>query len=331
MKKIIKRIGIIIGILLCIVSVLALCVLANTQLVVGAIQKMMYGNGSPNSYEPLYEAMEGYTDEGLYKISEIAYGDTYPNSYLDILYCGQDDAPTLFYFHGGGFFGGSKNMGDPMAANESTALLDDICKSGFNIVNVDYALVPDYHFPVPLVQMNEAIGFIIEHKDEYKLDMDEIVIMGSSAGAIMTAQYGAVLSNEEYAKLLDIEPAVSVNNIRAVVVDDAPLIYKEMNVACKILIGNYIKGSIFLSEEEIDSYECTRYINGSYPDAILLGSEYRSDMEEMTKQLRANGINYEFVDPYTEYGKVMPHCFVANERVDEIAAEAFERLLAFIK
>lgn len=41
------------------------------------------------------------------------------------------------------------------------------------IPNVDYALVPDYHFPVPLIQMNRAISFIDEHKDEYHINMDK--------------------------------------------------------------------------------------------------------------------------------------------------------------
>ena len=54
-------------------------------------------------------------------------------------------------------------MGDPMAATEATALLDDICAAGYNIVNVDYALVPDYHFPVPLIQANRAFAYIQEH------------------------------------------------------------------------------------------------------------------------------------------------------------------------
>ena len=34
-------------------------------------------------------------------------------------------------------------MGDPMAVGEATALIDDICAQGYNIVNVDYTLVPD--------------------------------------------------------------------------------------------------------------------------------------------------------------------------------------------
>lgn len=136
-------------------------------------------------------------------------------------------------------------MGDPMAANEATALIDDLCAQDFNIVNVDYALVPDYRFPVPLIQMNEAIRFIAGHSDEYNIDMDNVVLMGSSAGAIMAAQYATVISSPEYAALLGIDPALSIEQVAAVVVDDAPLVYDEMPRACKVLIGNYVKGSIY--------------------------------------------------------------------------------------
>lgn len=34
----------------------------------------------------------------------------------------------------------------------------------------------------------EAIRFIEEHKNKYHINMDNIILMGSSAGAIMTAQ-----------------------------------------------------------------------------------------------------------------------------------------------
>ena len=130
-------------------------------------------------------------------------------------------------------------MGDPMAANDTTALIDDLCAQGYNIVNVDYALVPDHLFPVPLIQMNEAIRFIAEHKNEYHINMDNVILMGSSAGAIMTAQYGTILSNPEYAALLDIEPALNLKQVSAVVIDDGPIDYRNMKLGCKTLVGNY--------------------------------------------------------------------------------------------
>lgn len=332
--KVLKVICIVLGILLILGIGLYFCVTTHTQLIVGLIQKGMYGDGSPNTFEPLNAPGEGVTAFGQYKINDIAYGTEYPNSYLDIIYPDSDvdmNRPTLFYFHGGGFFGGSKNMGDPMVANEATALLDDLCAQGFNIVYVDYALVPDYHFPVPLIQMNEAIRFIAEHKDAYHLNMDNVVLMGSSAGAIMTAQYGTVLSNPEYASLLGIEPALKLEQVSAVVIDDAPLVYDIMPLACKLLIGNHVKGSIYLNEDELNRYECIPHMTSDYPAAFLLGSEYRNDMIAMSEKLKEVGVAHVLVDPLAEYGEVKPHCFVANERIDPIATEAFGRLTAFLE
>lgn len=332
--KAVKVIGIILGILLALGIGLYLYLTTHTQILVGIIQKGMYGDGSPNSFEPLYTPGEGITAAGQYKINDIAYGTEYPNSFLDITYPDSNtetDRPTLFYFHGGGFFGGSKNMGDPMAASEATALLDDLCAQGYNIVNVDYALVPDYRFPVPLLQINEAIRFISEHKDKYHINMDNIILMGSSAGAIMTAQYGTVLSNSEYAALLSIVPALNKEQVSAVVIDDAPIDYRNMKLGCKMLIGNYVKGSIYLNEGELNSYESIPHMTSDYPAAFLLGSEYRNDMIAMDEKLKDAGVDHILVDPLAEHGEVKPHCFVANERIDPVAAEAFQRLTEFLK
>ena len=328
-----KVTGIVLSILLALGAGSYFYVTTQPQIVVGMIQKGIYGDSSPNSFEPLNTPGEGVTAIGQYKLNDIAYGTEYPNSFLDITYPDSNteiERPTLFYFHGGGFFGGSKNMGDPMAANEATALLDDLCAQGYNLVNVDYALVPDHHFPVPLVQMNDAIRFIAEHQDAYHINMDNIILMGSSAGAIMTAQYGTVLSNPAYAALLGIEPALNPEQVSAVVIDDAPIDYRNMVLGCKMLVGNYVKGSIYLNEDELNRYECIPHMTSDYPAAFLLGSEYRNDLIAMAEKLKEVEVEHILVDPLAEHGEEKPHCFVANERVDEIAKEAFDRMMAFI-
>ena len=177
--------------------------MTHTQIIVGAIQKLSQGTvNTKNLFSPLGDPTEGVKENGQYIITEIKYSDVYPNSYLDITYPNADmteQRPTLIYFHGGGFFGGSKSVGDPLAGSDATALLDDICAEGFNLVNIDYALVPEYHFPVPLIQANMAFQFLMEHADEYHLDMSRVVIMGSSAGAIMTSQLRGIISQPAYA------------------------------------------------------------------------------------------------------------------------------------
>ncbi len=330
-----RVLAMVVGGLLAVLVVLALVLATHTQIIVGAIQSLSAGTvKTTNTFEPEGEPMDAVRDNGQRIITEIAYADEYPNSFLDITYPDADTSvrrPTLVYFHGGGFFGGSKSMGDPLASSDVTSLLDDICAAGYNVVNVDYGLVPDCRFPVPVIQANQALAWCVAHADEYGLDMGDVTIMGSSAGAIITSQLGAVISNPEYASALGIEPALDPGQIRALVIDDAPLVYDEFSLGTKVLVGNYVRGTIFLSEEEVHLYDATQWVTLAYPPAVLLGSEYHNDMRHMDASLTEAGVAHELVDPLAERGLEMPHCFVASERADEVARDAFERTLAFLE
>ena len=326
---------IVLALLLAVPAIAALILMTHTQIIVGSIQKLSGSTvNTINSHEPLGEPMEGVKDNGQYIITEIKYSDNYPNSFLDITYPDEDredSRPTLIYFHGGGFFGGSKSVGDPLAESDATALLDDICAEGFNLVNIDYVLVPEYHFPAPLIQANEAFQFLIAHAEDYRLDMDQVVIMGSSAGAIMTSQLGSIITNPEYAEALEISPALKPEQITAVVLDDAPLAYEKFSMGTKVLVGNYVKGSIFLSREEVRKYNTILWVNSDYPPAVLLGSEYYVDMRDMDIAMTEAGVTHILIDPLAERGLQMAHCFVASERVDDVARDAFERMMEFLK
>ena len=333
--KTIRKILMVFIVILAVLAGGALYVLTHTQIIVGTIQKLSASTvNTANVYEPLGEPMEGLKDNGQYVVTEIKYSKDYPNSYLDITYPNKDrDAsnPTLIYFHGGGFFGGSKSVGDPLAESDATALLDDICAEGFNLVNIDYVLVPEYHFPDPLVQANEAFRFLMEHSEEYHLDMNKVVLMGSSAGAIMTSQLGSIITDTDYADSMGITPVLKPEQIKALVLDDAPLAYDKFSLGTKILVGNYVKGSIFLKREEIKSYNNILCVDSNYPPSVLLGSEYYVDMRDMDAALTKAGVVHELIDPLAERNMEMQHCFVASERVDDVAKDAFDRMITFVK
>ncbi len=326
---------ILLGILVAVPAIGASILLTHTQMIVGAIQKLSANTvNTINSYEPLAAPTAGVKDNGQYIMTEIRYSEHYPNSFLDITYPDEDrDAPrpTLIYFHGGGFFGGSKSVGDPLAGSDATALLDDICAEGFNLVNVDYVLVPEYHFPDPLIQANEAFRFLMDHAAEYHLNMNRVVIMGSSAGAIITSQLCSLITNPDYAQALDISPVLKPEQIMAVVLDDAPLVYDQFSLGTKVLVGNYVKGSIFLTRDEIREYNNILWITPDYPPAVLLGSEYHVDMRSMHDALTEANVSHEWIDPLAELNLQMPHCFVASERIDAVAKDAFDRMMSFIK
>ena len=43
------------------------------------------------------------------------------------------------------------------------------------------------------------------------------------------------------------------------------------------------------------------------------------------------GVVHELIDPLAERNVEMQHCFVSLERVDDVAKDAFDRMMEFIK
>ena len=74
----------------------------------------------------------------------------------------------------------------------------------------------------------------------------------------------------------------------------------------------------------------TLYLTANYPAAVLLGSEYRHDMEVMHEELNKLACEHLHIDPYIEHGLSKPHCFVSAERTDPIAKDAFDRMISFL-
>lgn len=54
-------------------------------------------------------------------------------------------------------------------------------------------------------------------------------------------------------------------------------------------------------------------------------------MRELDNKLKEVKVEHELIDPLAERGLQKPHCFVANERNDEVSKDAFNRMIKFIK
>ena len=336
--KAMKIIGIIVLIIVVLKIGMGILLDFNPQILIGLFQ----GYQNQNSYEPRFGATPSRTvkDNGILYLNDIKYADEYPNSYLDISYPNEnveEQRPTFIYIHGGGFFGGDKVAGDPLAVNnDSNYLFDSIVLEGYNLVNMNYALVPQYRFPVPEIQLNQAIKFLVEHADEYHLDMQNVIIMGQSGGAVLTGQYGAMLSNSEYAKLYNITPAISASDIKCLIIDDAPYAWEHFEKDSKRLLGNFISGNIYPSKEQLNMYDPTSHINGNYPKSFILGNNYNGngyayDMEKLSNKLKENNVEYEFFYSKYEDGTEPGHGYLSNLKNDKLAQKAYKKMMEFVK
>ena len=122
-KKALRIGGITIGSMIGVVGllvalILIITVITPTPLVTSMQKYSGMVSGDVNSFQPKAEPTKTTLSDGTLFLSDIQYGEKYPNSYLDIYIPNGDTKtkrPTLFYVHGGGFAWGDKIEGDPLA------------------------------------------------------------------------------------------------------------------------------------------------------------------------------------------------------------------------
>lgn len=256
--------------------------LMNADLYIRFSQKTGMVKGEVNSWQDKSRGIGAGKDpgDGLDLAGGIAYADTYPNSFLDIYRTEDSEGPKPVYFfiHGGGYAWGDKAEGDPLGASDGssggmTDVFRRLAKEGYAVVSINYALVPEYRYPTPLVQINEAVGFLKAHEDEYGLDMSRVVLSGGSAGGQLAGQYALLATDAEYAESCGIAPALEGNAVKGVVFRCAllePEHFDDVNTLLfKIMfrnlkIGYYQNGAEALAEADI-----TAHVSESFPPAFI--------------------------------------------------------------
>ena len=102
-------------------------------------------------------------------------------------------APVLIYFHGGGWVFGSKKAVNNARFN---AAFNHLREQGYAIISPSYTLAKSGKSPFPacIDDANHTLLWIEQNADKYNFDIDNIGIMGESAGAHigMMSSYGSV-------------------------------------------------------------------------------------------------------------------------------------------
>ncbi len=95
-----------------------------------------------------------------------------------------EKAPVFYYTHGGGWSGGRKET-----TFVEQSLFERLSREGFACVGVMYRLVKMWNKDDPVrmydcaVDCRDGLRFLKKHQDRLGLDMDRVVVFGSSAGS----------------------------------------------------------------------------------------------------------------------------------------------------
>lgn len=106
--------------------------------------------------------------------------------------------PVMINVHGGGWVTGDKKW----RAAQGQLFAD----MGMKVINLNYGLCPEYTYDKSVKHILLALRWLEDNAEQYDIDLDNVFIMGDSAGGQIACQICAVLHNKQFWERLGLEP-----------------------------------------------------------------------------------------------------------------------------
>ena len=73
-----------------------------------------------------------------------------------------------------------------------------LAAEGFTVIAPNYTLAPERTYPHAVRQLNDMHGYIQQNAKKFHVDPNKIILAGDSAGAQLSSQMAALITNPAY-------------------------------------------------------------------------------------------------------------------------------------
>ena len=163
-------------------------------------------------------------DENISEIKNISYiDDNLIEHKLDIYYRKDKKIkPIVIDIHGGGFISSYKEM-DSLFANY-------LAQRGYIVFNVNYRLAyPKFNVFDQIDDISNAVKWIIENASKYDGNIDDMYIVGHSAGGVLALAESLLCNDEKMRKDYNIENRNY--NYKGIILDCGALHFYDSSIA----------------------------------------------------------------------------------------------------
>lgn len=165
--------------------------------------------------------MAPFAPDGVTGVLDLQYAEAstqphvQPNGFtkLDVFYPeGTTEAlGTVIWTHGGAWVSGNKKF--------DRAYFELLASKGFTVVGLNYTYGPEAKYPTAVFELNQAHQYLLDHASELHIDPTRIVLAGDSAGAQLTSQIGALITDPDYATQMSFTPVLSAQQVKGLVLN----------------------------------------------------------------------------------------------------------------
>lgn len=257
-----------------------------------------------------------------YFTEDCGYIDGY--IYRPETYDGQTKLPVVFNFHGGG-------MVLKYCEQDGIYCQEIANKVGVAVVNVDYAVAPEFKFPLPIYSAYEFIEQVLENSETYSIQKDNCLLMGHSAGGYLSTALCILNDTKQKFQVKGL-----IANYAVLKQDTAPStrISKDIDKAIPISRMEQYHQWYFEKGEDT-THPLASPINAQghiFPPSLIISADYdslKNEEKQFAEKLRASGVKVK----YENFDEAM-HGFT-HEWFDEYhptqAKKAWALMQAFIR
>jgi acetyl esterase/lipase len=268
---------------------------------------------------------------------DVAYTPTAGTQKLNLyLPAGDGPFPVVVNIHGGGFTFGDRSM---VGAVVGQALLD----GGYAIASVDYRLSGEATFPAAVQDVKAAVRFLRANAAQYKLNPDQIVAFGFSAGGNLASMVGTTGDVAEFDDPALGNEGVS-SRVQAVIDWFGPTDFGQMDEQAKAqgcgtsdqthstassFESLYLGATVAESPELVQKANPISYITADDPPFLLQKGDQDCTVPVGQSQLLADALKAAGIDVRFDLLKGVGHGDSGSTLVFE-SAENVQVVLAFL-
>jgi acetyl esterase len=243
--------------------------------------------------------------------------------------------PVVVWTHGGAWLSGNK-----IDARPYYKLLAD---QGYVVVGLNYSLAPGKTYPSPLYQLNDAYTYLQANAARYHANTGKIVLAGDSAGAQISSQMAALITNPAYAREVGIRPTLAPSQLAGVVlfcgiykveklVEPDRTLPKIVSWGSDVTVWAYT-GSRDRTDPVIRQMSAYYHVNKDFPATFISGGNgdtlTKAQSVAFADELQSLGVNVTTLFYPKDHTPSLPHEYQFTLNND--GQQAFTQAVQFLR
>lgn len=264
------------------------------------------------------QALAKHVPPGIAEVRGLAYRSGDRDARLDVFFPadvarGRKSLPTIVWIHGGAWISGSRE--------DVANYLRILASYGYTTVGIDYSIAPGKRYPLPVIQANDALAYLVANASHLHVDSERFVLAGDSAGSQIAAQVANLITSPAYARAIGIAPALKVSQLRAAVLAcgaydlNLPDYDGQFGGFLHTVLWAYSGKKDFLDDPAFDLASVANHVTPQFPPTFLTagnGDGLEPQSRLLAERLLRQGVATDVLFYPADHAPALPHEYQFN-------------------